>query len=152
MSQWLLLGIFIQKEFETNLNFRYQKVGNQKNKGTIVLSTFKIDTTKCLYCFQICFWLKSFVPKIEICLKYILYKKQPLWDIRKSFDMYQQVLCHQKSFPVSECTSKLSAGDSSLEIINCVCHSSGSSKFLRNIDKKDVWKLYSRYTYYVNYI
>ena len=36
----------------------------------------------------------------------------------------------------------MSAGDSFLEIINCVCHSSGSSKFLRNIHKKNVWKLY----------
>ena len=56
--------------------------------------------------------------------------------------MYQQVLCHQKSFPVSECTSKLSAGDSSLEIINCVCHSSGLSKFLGNIHKKYFLKLH----------
>ena len=26
ITHWLLLGIFVQKEFETNLNFRYQQV------------------------------------------------------------------------------------------------------------------------------
>ena len=29
--QWLLLNFFVQKVFETNLNFRYQRVQTQKN-------------------------------------------------------------------------------------------------------------------------
>ena len=32
ITQWLLLRIFVQKVFETNLNFRYQHVKNPKKK------------------------------------------------------------------------------------------------------------------------
>jgi hypothetical protein len=37
MRQWLLLGIFVQKVFETKLNFRYQFVRNQKKMKTLLL-------------------------------------------------------------------------------------------------------------------
>ena len=53
---------------------------NQKNEGTIVVSTFKIDITTATLFFLIFY---SLVPKIEICLNYYLDKnpqKQPLWD------------------------------------------------------------------------
>ena len=47
LSLWLHFGIFFPKKvFETNLNFRFQRVRNQKNKDTFVISTFKIDITK----------------------------------------------------------------------------------------------------------
>jgi len=42
-TQWLLLGFFVKKVFETSLNFRYQPKEIGKNKGTIVVSSFKID-------------------------------------------------------------------------------------------------------------
>ena len=38
-------GDFCTKNFETNLNLRYQQIKNQKNKGTVVISTFKMDLT-----------------------------------------------------------------------------------------------------------
>ena len=35
-TQWLLLGIFVQEVFETNLNFKYQWVKNLKGKVTVL--------------------------------------------------------------------------------------------------------------------
>ena len=32
-AKWLLLGIFVQKVFESNLNFRYQQVKNLKKES-----------------------------------------------------------------------------------------------------------------------
>ena len=46
ISQWLLLGNFVQKVFETNLNFRYQREKNQKKtKDTIIMSNSKLNRT-----------------------------------------------------------------------------------------------------------
>ena len=44
---------------------------SEKNKGTIVIPTFKIDITKVPLFFRIFYPLE---PKIEICLKYFLDK------------------------------------------------------------------------------
>ena len=57
---------------------REYKIG--KNKGTLVITTFKIDSMK-VPLFFLMFGL--LVPKIEICLKYFLdkkFQKQPLCD------------------------------------------------------------------------
>ena len=79
-SLWLLFGIFVQKVFYTNLICRFQRVKNQKNEGTIILLTFKIDVATVPLFFLIFYSLAS---KIEICLSYFLDKshlKQPLWN------------------------------------------------------------------------
>jgi hypothetical protein len=77
-TQWLVLGIFVQKVFETNLNFRHQREKKiWKSKGTFVMSIFKVIYLEPLF-FQISYLL---LPRIEICLKYFLDKnpqKQPL--------------------------------------------------------------------------
>ena len=59
-------GVFVQKVFETNLNFSNQKVKILKNIAT-KKSTFKIDIAKVPLLFRISYCL---VPKIEICIKY----------------------------------------------------------------------------------
>ena len=76
---WLLFGIFVQKVFETNVNFRYQRVKNQKNKDSYVTSILIVDKK---YMFSFFLISYSLAPKIEICPKYFLHKKfqkQPLW-------------------------------------------------------------------------
>ena len=62
ISQWLLLGFFVQKVLEENLNFSYQKVRNQKNKGT----KYSIFKTKVILLFLIFYLL---VPRIKLCLQ-----------------------------------------------------------------------------------
>ena len=62
-SLWMLFGTIVQKVFESNFRFRYQRVRNQKKKVSLFLQIW--------YCL---------VPNIEICLKYFLDKnpkKQP---------------------------------------------------------------------------
>ena len=114
----------------------------------------KTEKIKVLLCYQLlkltqqsAFIVFRFVNRLYLKLRFVsntFFTKSSHCGIiiRKIFDTYQQVLYHQKLFLVSECTSKLSAGDSSLEIINCVCHSSGLSKFLGNIHKKYFLKLH----------
>ena len=78
-AQWLILGIFVQKVFDTNVSL--EKFEIWKSKGTFVMSIIKIDYLVTIF-FQISY---SLVPKIDICLKYLLDKnslKQPLW-VRK---------------------------------------------------------------------
>ena len=70
-SLWMLFGIIVQKVFDTNLKFRYQRARNQK-RTTIIISSSKIDKVKVALFFQICCYL---VRKIEICLKYFLEQK-----------------------------------------------------------------------------
>ena len=70
-SLWLLLSIFVRNVFETNVNFKYQGVKNQKKVDTILISTFKIDITRVPLFFLIFYLL---TPKIDICLKYFLTK------------------------------------------------------------------------------
>ena len=90
ISQWLLLGFFVQKVLEENLNFSYQKVRNQKNKGT----KYSIFKTKVILLFLIFYLL---VPRIKLCLQWFLdikSKKQPLWYSSKISEMmeYQESL------------------------------------------------------------
>jgi hypothetical protein len=78
LPQWLLLGIFVQKVFETNLKFRYQRVRNLK-KIWPRWSTFKVEITKVPIFCRMSYFL---VVKIEICTKYFLDKnsqKLSLW-------------------------------------------------------------------------
>ena len=63
LSQWLLLGIFVQKVFKTNFNFKYQRVQNIKNNSTFIISISKFYTG-CFSFFQISY---SLVSKIKIC-------------------------------------------------------------------------------------
>ena len=77
--QWLLLKFFVQKGFETNLNFRYQRVQTQKNEKRKTFLLFKLLklTTFVPLVFLISYLL---VPIIKSCLKYFLDKnpkKQP---------------------------------------------------------------------------
>ena len=52
-SLCLLLGIFVQQIFETNLNFRYQRVSNQKKINALLLyQLLKLTSEKCLYFFR----------------------------------------------------------------------------------------------------
>ena len=71
-----LLEFFVQKVFQTNLNYRPQQVKIQKNKGTFVKSTFKIAITRLSLFFGIFHLL---VPKIEICPEYFLDKNFQKW-------------------------------------------------------------------------
>ena len=67
LALWLLFGIFVQKLLETNHNFRYNQLRNQKNnEGSIVVSTFKTDIIR-VHLFSQSFY--SFASKIEICFK-----------------------------------------------------------------------------------
>ena len=45
IPQWLLFRIFVQKVFETNLNFRYKGVKNQKK----INARYKLLYLKCFY-------------------------------------------------------------------------------------------------------
>ena len=71
LSQWLLLGILVQKVFETNLNFRYQRVINLKKYSQKVSQLLKLTKQKSFYFFRISY---SLARKIEICIKYFLDK------------------------------------------------------------------------------
>ena len=76
-SLWMLFGTIVQKVFDINLKFRYQRVRNEemKKKYTIIISSFKIERVKvALFFFQICCYL---IRKIEIFLKYFLGQKFP---------------------------------------------------------------------------
>ena len=72
-SLWMLFGIIVQKVFDTNRKFRYQRARNQK-RTTIIISSSKIDKLKVALFFQICCYL---VRKIEICLNTFSGKKIP---------------------------------------------------------------------------
>ena len=47
-SLWMLFGTIVQKVFDINLKFRYQRVRNEemKKKYTIIISSFKIERVK----------------------------------------------------------------------------------------------------------
>ena len=71
-SLWMLFGTIVQKVFESNFRFRYQRVRNQKKKGTIIISSFKIDIMKVSLFLQIwyclvpnTFWTN--IPKCSHC-------------------------------------------------------------------------------------
>ena len=51
-AQWLLLGIFVRKVFDTNLNFRYQRVKKYKNIRALLLCQLQKLTTWWLYFFR----------------------------------------------------------------------------------------------------
>ena len=74
LSLWLLFGIFVQNVLETNLNCRYQRIGNSEKIKALNLSTeevcyglstFKIDMTKGPLFFQISYLLVSKIKKEE---------------------------------------------------------------------------------------
>ena len=71
-SLWLLFRIFVQKVFETNVNFKYHGVQNQKKLTLFSCQFLKLALQEYLFFFLIFYLL---TPKIEIyCLKYFLTK------------------------------------------------------------------------------
>ena len=92
-SQWLLLEIFIQKVFQTNVTFRYRKVKTLKKYSIFVISIFKVDLTIVPF-FFLNFY--SLVPKTEICLKHFLDKNPKKAAIvwwERSANIHSQWLC-----------------------------------------------------------
>ena len=78
-AQWLFLGIFVRKVFDTNLNFRYQRVKKSKNIRALLLCQLQKLTTWWLYFFRFLthwylklrfvfntFWTK--IPKNSHCV------------------------------------------------------------------------------------
>ena len=82
ISLCLLSRGFVQNLNVTNLNITHHWERNKKNKGSILMSIFKVGITEVPLFFQILYLL---LPKIEICRRYFLAKnspKQPFWHCR----------------------------------------------------------------------
>ena len=78
---WLFLGIFVQKIFETNPNFRYQVCETPKKlKAQVLIQLLKLTKQTCLYSTKLCtlWYLKlrfvsnTFWTKIPKCSQLLL--------------------------------------------------------------------------------
>ena len=75
-AQWLLLGIFVRKVFDTNLNFRYQRVKKSKKIRALLLCQLQKLNTWWLYFFR---FLTHWYLKLRLDKNF---QKQPLCLVR----------------------------------------------------------------------
>ena len=121
-SQWLILRIFVQKVFETNLNFWYilkSKISEERRDNcyvnfkswckdcAFIFSDFLLTATKNWDLFQIFFWQKSqkavIVPSLNPSTYFEgqhIWSNWHVWILGKNILHYCFVIQHLRCFPL----------------------------------------------------